>query len=430
MKISNKEKNLLAVVGIVALGAGYYQFVYVPQHEKVKEVEAKYKIVQEDYDNKQLAISSITKNKETILQLKSSIDEVSNYIYPEIWQEKITKELSTLKAKTKLKGSFKFDKISYMPIAAYFEAKQQETTTQKTLDDLMKDYNGVALKEENVETSAEDSSKKEEIKNKLEETKELGDKQKEAAKATPTPEEEKFAVKQMKVTMNFEGTHAQLISFISEIDKYERLVAIPDVTITANGTDKNAGTVAGNMTLEFYAVPKVGDEDLDYFDWDGSTVSGKENPFNDLYTSKPSGVESSETAIMLNLRPAASDLPSIMIGRPNDSDKKTYIEASGNKKEIVEIEFTTSGGKYLVNYKMAGKSYPAQGGEEFKTTGKLITMDINSAPRQDVNDKVAVQVIVKNKTDKKVAVSIKGDDKENPRVKVIPEGDVQYANIQ
>lgn len=428
MKISSKEKNLLAVVGIVALGAGYYQFVYVPQHEKVKEVEAKYNTIQADYDNKQLAISSIAKNKETILQLKSSIDDVSNFIYPEIWQEKITKELSALKSKTGLRGSLSFEKPSYMPIAAYFEAKKQEAITQKTLDDLMKDYNGVALKDENTDETEVESSKKGEIKNKLEETKELGEKQREEAKAPPTPEEQKFAVKQMKVTMNFNGTHAQLVTFIKEIDKYERLVAIPDVTIAASG--EGSTEVTGNLSLEFYAVPKVGDEDLDYFDWDGSSVSGKENPFNDLYTSKPTGTESSETAVMLNLRPAASDLPSIMIGRPNDSDKKTYIEASGNKKEIVEIEFTTSGGKYFVNYKMAGKSSPTKGGEEFNTTGKLITMDINSAPRQNANDNVAAQVIVRNKTDKKIAVSIKGDDKENPRVKVIPEGDVQYANIQ
>lgn len=428
MKISSKEKNLLAVVGIVALGAGYYQFVYVPQHEKVKEVEAKYNTIQADYDNKQLAISSIAKNKETILQLKSSIDDVSNFIYPEIWQEKITKELSALKSKTGLKGSLSFEKPSYMPIAAYFEAKKQEATTQKTLDDLMKDYNGVALKDENTDETEVESAKKEEIKNKLEETKELGDKQREEAKATPTPEEQKFAVKQMKVTMNFNGTHAQLVTFIKEIDKYERLVAIPDVTIAASG--EGSTEVTGNLSLEFYAVPKVGDEDLDYFDWDGSSVSGKENPFNDLYTSKPTGTESSETAVMLNLRSAASNLPSIMIGRPNDNDEKTYIEASGNKKEIVEIEFTTSGGKYFVNYKMAGKSYPAKGGEEIKVSGKLITMDINSETRQDTGDNVAAQVIVKNKTDKKVAVSIKGDDKENPRVKVIPEGDVQYANIQ
>ena len=93
MKISNKEKTLLAIVGIVALSVGYYQFVFVPQREKVKEVESKYTALQSDYNNKKLAISSIDKNKEAIVALKSSIDDVSNFIYPEIWQEKITKEI-------------------------------------------------------------------------------------------------------------------------------------------------------------------------------------------------------------------------------------------------------------------------------------------------------------------------------------------------
>lgn len=428
MKISNKEKTLLATVGIVALGAGYYQFVFVPQREKVKEVESKYTALQSDYDNKKLAISSIGKNKEAIVALKGSIDDVSNFIYPEIWQEKITKEISTIKSKTGLKGSLSFEKPSYMPIAAYFEAKQEEQNTQKTLDDLMKDYNGVALKDESQEGKTEDNAKKEEIKNKLEETKKLGEEQREKAKATPTPEEQKFAVKQMKVTMNFSGTHIQLISFIKEIDKYERLVAVPDITMAASG--EGSTEVTGNLSLEFYAVPKVGDEDLDYFDWNGSGVSGKENPFNDLYTSKPNGTQSSETAVMINLRPAASDLPSIMMGRPGDNEKKTYVETVGNKKEIIEVEFTSSGGKYYISYKIGDKKYPTKGGEEIKVAGMVIPMDVNSAPRQDATDKVAAQIIVKNKTDKKVAVSIRGDDKENPRVTVIPQGDVQYTNVQ
>lgn len=428
MKISNKEKTLLATVGIVALGAGYYQFVFTPQREKVKEVESKYTSLQSDYDNKKLAISSIGKNKEAIVALKGSIDDVSNFIYPEIWQEKITKEISTIKSKTGLKGSLSFEKPSYMPIAAYFEAKQEEQNTQKTLDDLMKDYNGVALKDESQEGKTEDNAKKEEIKNKLEETKKLGEEQREKTKATPTPEEQKFAVKQMKVTMNFSGTHTQLISFIKEIDKYERLVAVPDITMAASG--EGSTEVTGNLSLEFYAVPKVGDEDLDYFDWNGSGISGKENPFNDLYTSKPNGVQSSETAVMINLRPAASDLPSIMMGRPGDNDKKTYVETVGNKKEIIEVEFTSSGGKYYISYKIGDKKYPTKGGEEIKVAGMVIPMDVNSAPRQDATDKVAAQIIVKNKTDKKVAVSIRGDDKENPRVTVIPQGDVQYTNVQ
>ncbi|MGL5615354.1 MAG: hypothetical protein ACRDD2_03875 [Sarcina sp.] len=424
MKISSKEKNLLAVVGIVALTAGYYQFIYVPQKDNVKAAEDKYNAVQTDFDTKQNAIASINGNKDAILKLKTSIDSVSNFIYPEIWQEKITKEVSAVKKKTGLKGSLSFTEPTYMPISAYFQARQAQGETQKTLDDLMKDYNGVALGDNNATTD----EKKEEIKDKLNESKELGEKQKEEAKKEPTAEEQKFAVKQMKVTMNFSGTHAQLLNFIKEFDSYERLIAIPDINIAASGTGSTE--VTGTLNLEFYAVPKVGDEDLEYFDWDGSSVSGKENPFNDLYTSNPTVNSEAGSALMINLRPAASDMASIMVGRTGDTNKTSYLEAGGNKKEAIEVEFTSAGGKYFVSYTLAGKKYPASGVEEIKQTGKLITMDINSAPRLNEQDNVAAQVIVKNKTDKKVAVSIKNDDSAKPRITMITEGDVQYTNVQ
>ena len=37
MKISNKEKIMLCILGIIIIGFGYYQFVYLFQATKIEE---------------------------------------------------------------------------------------------------------------------------------------------------------------------------------------------------------------------------------------------------------------------------------------------------------------------------------------------------------------------------------------------------------
>lgn len=410
MKISEKEKIMLATLGIVGIGFVYYQFAYTPARTKINEKKTELSKLETDYSQKNVQILSTEKNKQDIERLRLSIDDISKKIYPDIWQPRLIKELSDFRAKANVDINFSYSEVTYAPISEYFTSKEEEAKIANTLETLIDEYNAKMPADKSIDYD----QKKDEV----------GAEKKEGEKKEPST----LNVQQMKVTASFNGSYDNVMKFIKLVEDYKYLVAIPNISLSTSGDNK----ISGTLSMEFYSAPRLNGDYDKYFDWKSESKNGKDNPFLDNYSSISGIVTADEEAenesLTMTIRPYNSDMPSVMVGRPDDSTKRTQIYNDENKLSNVTVHFTEKDGKYFVKYKIDDKVYPTSGeGIDFIPNGN-IKMVVNSEKRTDGTDLVAVKLNVKNDTKKKVEVEIKGDDKKNPRVNIITNGNVHYVS--
>ncbi|WP_346866812.1 MULTISPECIES: type 4a pilus biogenesis protein PilO [unclassified Clostridium] len=414
MKVSKREKFLLGVLVLIIICTAYYKLVYERQYAKLQEIKQEESELNKKYNEMLSNINTITKNKSDIKILKDSIGSKSMLLYPKIYQDRIIIELNKLLNDAGIKGSLTFSEVTVSPIEAYF-SEVADTKEQPSLEQV--------VEESNKEKTKED------VEEKLEETKDLGEEQ---ATKSDKGESTGNKVEQMKVSVSFNGTYKNVAKFVKLISEYERILAMPNINITASGNDE----VSGTLDLEFYSIPKINPyEDSKYLKWTFDEEYGKENPFLEGSQSSMASrtSEGNNYVLIMALKGVNSDLPSLTLGKENDLTRESYIYNDENKKVDVEIEVNKEGGKYYIKYKTEKSSYPSdysKNGIELRNVDEEnINIAIYSSKRIGIDDKVGANIkVINNANDKKVSLTIIDDDKTSPRVQITPEGKVEYVN--
>ncbi len=414
MKVSKREKFLLGVLVLIIICTAYYKLVYERQYAKLQEIKQEESELNKKYNEMLSNINTITKNKSDIKILKDSIGSKSMLLYPKIYQDRIIIELNKLLNDAGIKGSLTFSEVTVSPIEAYF-SEVADTKEQPSLEQV--------VEESNKEKTKED------VEEKLEETKDLGEEQ---ATKSDKGESTGNKVEQMKVSVSFNGTYKNVAKFVKLISEYERILAMPNINITASGNDE----VSGTLDLEFYSIPKINPyEDSKYLKWTFDEEYGKENPFLEGSQSSMASrtSEGNNYVLIMALKGVNSDLPSLTLGKENDLTRESYIYNDENKKVDVEILVNKEGGKYYVKYKTEKSSYPSdysKNGIELRNVDEEnINIAIYSSKRIGIDDKVGANIkVINNANDKKVSLTIIDDDKTSPRVQITPEGKVEYVN--
>lgn len=414
MKVSKREKFLLGVLVLIIICTAYYKLVYERQYAKLQEIKQEESELNKKYNEMLSNINTITKNKSDIKILKDSIGSKSMLLYPKIYQDRIIIELNKLLNDAGIKGSLTFSEVTVSPIEAYF-SEVADTKEQPSLEQV--------VEESNKEKTKED------VEEKLEETKDLGEEQ---ATKSDKGESTGNKVEQMKVSVSFNGTYKNVAKFVKLISEYERILAMPNINITASGNDE----VSGTLDLEFYSIPKINPyEDSKYLKWTFDEEYGKENPFLEGSQSSMASrtSEGNNYVLIMALKGVNSDLPSLTLGKENDLTRESYIYNDENKKVDVEILVNKEGGKYYVKYKTEKSSYPSdysKNGIELRNVDEEnINIAIYSSKRIGIDDKVGTNIkVINNANDKKVSLTIIDDDKTSPRVQITPEGKVEYVN--
>lgn len=413
MKVSKREKFLLGVLVLIIICTAYYKLVYERQYAKLQEIKQEESELNKKYNEMLSNINTITKNKSDIKILKDSIGSKSMLLYPKIYQDRIIIELNKLLNDAGIKGSLTFSEVTVSPIEAYF-SEVADTKEQPSLEQV--------VEESNKEKTKED------VEEKLEETKDLGEEQ---ATKSDKGESTGNKVEQMKVSVSFNGTYKNVAKFVKLISEYERILAMPNINITASGNDE----VSGTLDLEFYSIPKINPyEDSKYLKWTFDEEYGKENPFLEGSQSSMASrtSEGNNYVLIMALKGVNSDLPSLTLGKENDLTRESYIYNDENKKVDVEIQVNKEGGKYYIKYKTEKSSYPSdysKNGIELRNVDEEnINIAIYSSKRIGIDDKVGANIkVINNANDKKVSLTII-DDKTSPRVQITPEGKVEYVN--
>lgn len=405
MKISKREKILLIIAAIVLLVGVYYRFVFSYQKDKLNALIQQ----KNEYDkkleniNKQIILKN--KNEADIKEINAKIKDMTAILFPSINQESFIVYVNKLLQDNNLQGTaITFSDIKAVPVEEV--KKDEKDDKNSSLKGIVDEYNGAPSKKS---SSSND---------------------KETNNSSKTDNKDKPSTENISLSINFKGSYKNLLNFIKSLEAYPKKIIVSNLQMSQSNVDE----VTGSVQLEFYAIPKISDEDKDFFKWEYNNAYGKQNPFDgkiDAQQTSSTIEESGSTNkdqnydFVMSVRPVNSDLPTVMLGRSKDYSKQSYVTADNPGITNVEMYLTQKDGKYYYKYKAGKFTFPPDAnsdGEQFSIKGNNISIMIYSNKRVDKSDVSGVNLKIYNKTDKTVNVIIDGDDNATPRVSVTGEG--------
>lgn len=404
MKISRSEKILLAILGALLLVIAYHKLIYVKQVKSVETLRTEKKQISDKLDNIKLTVASSAKKENDIKILNAKVHDTVDRLYPAIWQEKTIIELNDLLSKAKIQGSASTTSGDSDKKTTSSDANNKtdnNSAAYSNLNSIVEKYNTQVISAKKEDGQARSNN----------------------------------SYTSMKATLSIKGSYDNVYSLISNIENYSRKIYISSLSISGISNE-----VSGTVNLEFLSVPKFADMDTDYYKWNYNNPYGKKNPFSagDGKTVSSSIEEASKPKedvkdFSMSVRSVNSDLPAIMLGKYNDTERKSYLYADNNKVENIELSFIEQDGKYYYKYKTDQSSYPQQyngNGIEFKPSSGNISIAVFSNKRTSDTDKVGVTLRVINKTSKAIDVIVTNDDSSKPRVTLNGEGNAVNLKTQ
>lgn len=419
MKISNREKIMLYILGIILIGLGYYNFIYSVQVTKIEASLKEESEIKQKYTSAMETINSIEDRKSYVKILKAKIGEESKPFYPTINEEKIIIEVDKLLKDSGLKGGIIFKPIVLDSVEN--SKREQIILGESSLQGIADKYNNVNNDEKSQTSSDKTSNNKNDGAKTQNSNNTNGNTSDASSSKSNDGKEKKNKVQYVKFQVKFEGTYEALDKFLDKISNNERKIVVNSITIK----EDTLNSLKGTIDLEIYAISKITDELESYLKWDINNTYGKTVPFTKGAASGITNKSKDTSDFIAAVKSTNSELPSIILGKTNDSLKTSYVYADSNSEETVEMILTKVGNKYYCKYKTKNGSFPTKYeglGAEFVPVSKNIVIDIFSEARASSEDKSNIKLKIVNKTDKLAEVNISGDDTANPRVKIDGDG--------
>lgn len=256
MKLSQREKILLSVLGILALLWLYYSFVFTPQYAALQETKGRLEELQQKVEDIELYNDPNGVIQKRYQETEKTIAAATAKYFPEILQERQIRIVDQMLIASAIKGNvLAFSEVAPLPI---LEKGIEEEKSKKGNRDV-KPF----VLQELVKQMDQDRQQEE----KMPEFTGSG------------------VVDTLQAQVEFTGTYPQFTSFIKAVESYPKKILISNVFV-ANGRSANsnetvaAGEITGMITLQFYGIPKMHpDQDQDYTTWDIYDVYGRANPY-------------------------------------------------------------------------------------------------------------------------------------------------------
>ncbi len=421
MNISNREKIMLSILGIIIVLIGYYKLVYSFQINKIHMKTEQESEIEQKYDTVMNTIKSIDSKKSDVKILKAKISNEAGPFYPTISEEHIIVELDKLLTSSGLEGGIIFSPIVSDSVESI--EKNSETLADSSLQGMVDKYNN----EEESNSENDINEKAKQNTNVNSNSSGNNDKKSSANNTNNSESKNKNTVHYMKCEVDFEGSYEGLNKLLNAIEKNEKKIVVNSVTLSQD----TMGSIKGTIYLEIYSIPKIDNDLEEYLKWDFNNTYGKNVPFE---TGMASGIvkkDKDANDFIISVKSSTSELPTIMVGKANDSLGTTYVYADSNTEENVEMILNQEGDKYYYKYKTSNGTYPANYdglGSEFVPVSKNIVLNVLSENRVSTSDNSEMKLKIINNTDRLAEVSISGDDVNNPRVVIDGDGSKTSVN--
>jgi type IV pilus assembly protein PilO len=228
----------------------------------------------------------------------------------------------------------------------------------------------------------------------------------------------------LEVSLAYSGSFNELLNFLGKINEHNKKILVKDVNLVNASRHSNTSSLAGNIALEFYAVPSLIGGTNGALVWAEEEVGGISDPFSggslvDVF--KDLGGESIAEFcdFVLTVKPITADLPTVVLGIDDDISADSFVFADNPGVENIELRLFMQDGEYLCTYKTTKESYPYSGpgvAIPFVNGDQKIVMNIFSNPRTSVEDESGVNLKLYNETDKPLFVRLINEDPLRPRV--------------
>ncbi len=404
MKISDREKVLLIVLAILISALAYHELLLTPQIEKIGKLKEKANVLKEEVDRVKIATlpNHIIHREYKVLNTK--ILHSSSLLFPEIVQEKLILIIDQF---------IKDSNITFFSLG--FGEEEITTIDVPNIDNAEE-----ALPVNKLIEDYYQSPKSTEADNK-EELKEEESNKNNKEESNPGVNAK---LKKMYTTLNFKGSYNNLISIIKAIENYDKRIVINSLNVSnSDGAELNV-----KLDLDFYALPKLYNQNDNYLEWNIFGKYGKDNPFSVFsgYSNQNSieevqSVGRREYDFIMTVKPVTSDLPTVIVGKSKDNSMESYVYAENPDFENVEFRVMREGSKYYYKYKTEDESYPKDYNDkiEFNPKGNSIDFSIISHSRNNKNDNNGVNLSLINDTDLSLNVHVDYDDENRSRVNII-----------
>lgn len=227
----------------------------------------------------------------------------------------------------------------------------------------------------------------------------------------------------------YSANYENFKDFLAYIQKNPERMVISDLNAVYSA-DMNI--VTGNLVLKQYALKGTGREPEPVKE--PELLHGTSNVFMQALgiNGKTEGSEEGEADFFLMLSQPEADVEPVIFGQSMDGTGRTHLTSDANEVQEMAVSFKGSDGAYKANYQIGDEKYTDKEGisEEnaegisFDKEGNIV-FEVISSPRVGDNDKVGTSLDIINKTDRQVVVIVKNDDGENPRVRIASQtGDI------
>ena len=231
----------------------------------------------------------------------------------------------------------------------------------------------------------------------------------------------------MEISLAYNGSFHQLLSFLGKINDHHKKIIVKDINLVNASQDSNTSNLAGNIALEFYAIPSLVPDTNGVLVWSDEGEGGINDPFTGgslvgVFTDLAADSIDDLCDLVLTVKPITADLPTVVCGIDADVSADSFVFADNPGIEEVEVRLFVQDGEYLCSYKTSQESYPhGRVGIPipFVNNDEKVVMKVFSNPRTGPEDQSGVNVRLFNETDKPFYVYLINEDLYRPRVNFV-----------
>ncbi len=212
----------------------------------------------------------------------------------------------------------------------------------------------------------------------------------------------------------YDATYDGFKQFLNYIKNHQNRMVISNLTASYSG---DLGLVNGAFTITQYALKGEGRDNFAFLPPDYR--QGTSNIFTEATgifdVEVPVETYIPDFFIMLNQPDADED--AFIAGQSSDISRESYISSDDNTKKEITVTFTGSEGSYEAVYAV-GEDNNEDAPVAFTKEEGSIHLDLLSSLRAGEEDKVELNVVIVNETDRRVEAHVKNDpDGEEARIR-------------
>lgn len=415
--LTPREKNMLIGLLILIVLALFFRFVYLPI---TLEKEATISIHDSVMAEEEALMNSVLSNevlKDKIHDLQRVSKLLTKQLPPSIEQEYVIKDLLTIVSS---------NGVELLDFSFEDDDSDVSSTGVESVDDAL------AVYEASMETKTDQIN---ELKNMFSGKKSPNDSDSE-------DEDDELPIQYLSMSITCRGEYEHLKNLIKDFNELSNMVIVKEIMFGKETDSMNH--VLATLTLDY---PYFADNsDYSLVEWDGLELKGSEvDPFNyfirgseqdpniprtnssystPTYSDPLKPTKSiSVVDFYLNARPKSSDDFAYTISKNGDS---SYRLSSDLDSEEIELRIVDNNGKpaFMMGTKLRPITDTTNAVSFAPESSSSINVKILSQPRVGDKDTATAIFRIKNTSSTQVIVTVQDEDSNNPRVKILKEGNV------